>query len=108
MASAADPSYPVLRPVARPAAEPEPSWGPALRIACATVARNLSPDVSAVSVVVTLTRELADAAALVAFSQDLAMVNGLHAELQSFAPPTFTVRFSRDGTAAPGVEGVDA
>ena len=79
----------------------EPSWAPALRIACATAAGRRNGDISAVSVTVTLTGTLADARALVAFSQALASQHGLCADLQSFAPPTFTVRFSRGGISAP-------
>ncbi len=105
MTLAADPSFRAGRlGLQKPA---EPIWAPALRVACSTVARSRDPDVSAVSVVVTLTGALADAAALVAFSQDLASENGLHAELQSFAPPTFTVRFSRNGTEASTFEGAE-
>ncbi len=106
MAFAADPSSRAggLRPQ-QPA---EPTWAPALRVACSTVARSRDPDVSAVSVVVTLTGSLADAGALVAFSQALATEHGLHAELQSFAPPTFTVRFSRNGPEASTFEGAES
>ncbi len=101
MTFAADPSFRAGGLV--PRKPEEPAWSPALRVACSTVARD--PDVSTVSVVVTLTGSLADASGLVAFSQALASEHGLHAELQSFAPPTFTVRFSRNGTEASTFEG---